>query len=259
MTEHRSSPDDAWAVIETAVEALERSKQHSDRAREVREAATVDRMRRHALGVLASIPVVGSAISAAIDAHIPAARERRLDDFLAKLAEAVDALEVAGQDPEPPDDFADIVEAVLEDVVRTAEEEKRRAYAAVLVNALLTTGDDEERLALLDLLRRVRTIHIRILGVLSDPRTTFSDHLLATLRRSLPDYSAEMIRLAWLDLSSWGLVRVGTDRLQDSLLLTPRQETSLGTGMEPSSSHLSLRTAIAKQFVAFITAPTRRD
>lgn len=231
-------------ALNEAVDNLEQSRSHSDRVLAIGQTQGVDRLRGYALGVVGSFPVIGDVLQAAIDVHIPAARERRLDDFLSRLAIAVDELEATRQEVQQvPQDYADIVEIVLEDVIRTSEEEKRQAYAYVLVNALEPANDEEKRLMFLDLLRRSRTVHIRILAVLMDPATERRSHLLQTVMERLPGYETETVRVAWADLLSWGLIAVRVELLQDS---------SVFRQMEQVSRALSVA---GWEFLQFIAAP----
>lgn len=209
------------------------------RAVELRTTAGQDRLRAGTLGILASIPILGGVLSEVVGTEIPATRERRIEDLLSRLAQHVDALDAAerAMADAPPPDYPAIVETVLEAVVRTSEEVKREAYAAILINALVQGGDEEERLLFLDLLQGSRPIHMRMLGVLSeDPGIDGATQRFRPwrlLRILLPEYSDELIRLAWSNLYDWGLLNTagtdldGTNRQAINLLAVDRR-TPLG-------------------------------
>jgi len=199
------------AVDHLAAE-MESGRALTERAMEVRAIAGQDRLRAMALGILGGIPAIGGVLTNVIAVEIPAAREQRLGELLYRLAAHIEALDNAAKAAAetPPPDYPAILEAVLEDAIRTSEAEKREAYAAILVNALVQGGDEEERLLFVDLLRGCRPIHVRMVGVLSeDPGIEGARCRLepwSTLHERLPEYSDELIRLAWANLYDWGLL-----------------------------------------------------
>jgi len=224
---------------------MEENRDLSARAVELRAAAGQDRLRALALGILGGIPAIGNVLSNVIAVEIPAARERRLGELLLRLAAHIQALDDAAREAAstPPPDYAAIFEEVLEDAIHTSEAEKREAYAAILVNAMVQRGDEEERLLFVDLLRGCRPIHVRMLGVLSEDPGNRQHRLESwhALREVLPEYSVELIRLAWMNLYDWGLLNLpvtdldGITRLAITLFATDR------------------RTPLGRRFVLFIT------
>ena len=225
----------------------------SEEVRYLQQQTTADAVRAVGLGVFAMVPIVGPMLAATAAEVVTSRREERMRDVASKLAEAVDVLgiKVDSLEGRVPDDYVDIFETVIENAVRTGEEEKRAAYAAILANALRETeATDEERMLFVDLLDRCRPLHIRLLGLLADPEPTqgaeismMGGSLLPIVKARLPEYSDDMIRLAWGDLSGWGLVN--TDA------------SSLGAMMSRPSLAGRL-TDVGRSFVAFITIEERQ-
>jgi hypothetical protein len=156
---------------------------------------------------LSAIPMVGGPLSVLVTEYIPLSRAERLHDFVGKLAADIEALGArVDADFIRTDSFAELFETALADALRSSEDEKRAAYAAILANALTDARpDDEESLLFTDLLRQCRSLHIRTLSNLRNaPEVRDEDHygfsmgsVFTTMKEVFPPFDEQLFRLAW--------------------------------------------------------------
>ena len=206
-----------------------------------------DRLRAVALGVAASFPVIGGVLSEVLGNEVGAARDRRLLDVLDKMAAAIEKLSAVLDAHLADDTFTETVEIAMEEAVRASEEAKRAAYAAIIVNSL-TPGrpNEEERLFFLDVVVRSRTLHLHllqvVLGVTEVPEGFYMGSAKSVLLPRLPGVDANLVGLAWNDLSRWGF-------------LNPDWGGVGATGTNQVSILNNYVTPLGRRFVGFVTVP----
>ena len=100
----------------------------------------------HALAVIKAalnlVPAVGGALASLIGDYVPSATQRSITHAVELLGDQLTALE-GRIDPEAvnKDEFAELFKSCYLIIVRTHQEEKLRAAAAILANLLLKPGD----------------------------------------------------------------------------------------------------------------------
>ena len=94
---------------------------------------------------LATIPVVGGAIASLIGDYVPNSTEKSVDRALNELRQRISSLEDR-IDPETVEreDFSELFKSCYLVIVRTHQQEKRRAAVRLIVNILLRDGDSEK-------------------------------------------------------------------------------------------------------------------
>jgi hypothetical protein len=218
-----------------------------EQAAALRQMPGQDRLRALGLGIVASFPVVGGVLASALATEVPAARERRLLDLLERMAADVERLQGVLDEHLADEAFTETVETALEEAVRASEAEKRAAYSAIIVNSLTEARpSEEERLFFVDVVGRSRTLHLRLLSVLLSvtevPKGFYMGSPKTVLLPRLPGFDADLVGLAWNDLSRWGFVR-------------PDWSGISVTGTEQVAILSNYVTPLGRRCAAFVTVP----
>ncbi|MGB2695558.1 MAG: hypothetical protein WBD55_10265 [Dehalococcoidia bacterium] len=206
---------------------------------------------------LNAVPFVGGSLASLIDDYIPKRKEERIRDFLEKLAEEVDGVkDRLGAETSQyvrTDEFAYLLERAFRGAVEAYQEDKIRAYRAVLVNSLLPDAPDEDsKLFFLSLVESLTPLHFRIVRILRDPQgfdaetgnrvgpgDGISTSRLTIMRKLMPDYAEELLEATWRDLNVRGVV--STDSLR--AMITDK-------GIDQM---VGLLTPLGQQFTQFVT------
>jgi hypothetical protein len=195
-------------------------------------------------GAIATIPVIGAMLAAIAQAIYPgpqaeADREWMKDvvDRLNKLEEDdIIDIEKLTQDAR----FDRVVKRLVRDVQNEGEEEKRKAYKAVVINyAKGRTFEDADEKRMLGYLERYSALHLKVLGLMADPRKKFPN-----AGRGMMSTMPNMLSAAFPGETGGNLKRVYSDLMEDGLLSKMMYEimmtadgayepriTSLGRGM----------------------------
>src|SRR5580704_15764288 len=91
------------------------------------------------------VPVVGGAIASLISDYVPSATRRSIDHGMVLLGERLKIVEDR-IDPDAinKDEFAELFKSCYLVFIRTHQEEKLRAAAAIIANLVLKPGDPEK-------------------------------------------------------------------------------------------------------------------
>ena len=187
---------------------------HDRHSRDVKRTTPHDR----ALTVLAiassTIPVMGGPIAEVVN-RIPTDRERRQLEFITSLDRKVRRLGASlDLDFVRGEDFAGLMEEVLEKGSRRRELEKREVWANALANAARGRWSaDEDGWRLVDLLEGLRPQHLRSLALIATTRPIGAtpDHpnqvlLDEALSQRYPDLNLRVFQDDWADFQRRGLV-----------------------------------------------------
>src|SRR5258706_2864969 len=203
-----------------------------------------DWLRTATLAWLQAIPLIGGTLAELVSAGVPAARERRLQDLVERIAADVDAIWDAVDVDLADETFAETLETAIEQAMRASEDEKREAFAAIIVNSLTEARpNEEERLFFQDVMARSRTLHVRVLKILAAstefPRSFSAGAPDFLLLPGLPEYDRRLVELAWAELSQWRLANA-----------------SWGVGANktgpPQGEYI---TDLGRRFLRFVTVP----
>jgi hypothetical protein len=218
-----------------------------EQAADLRNMPGQDRLRAVALGIVATFPGIGNVLAEVLGNVVGAARERRLLDLLDKMAADVQRLRDDLDAHLADDTFTETVETALEEAVRASEDAKRAAYAAIVVNSLTPARpSEEERLFFLDVVGRSRTLHLNLLQVLLSVSEVADGFYMGSAKSvllpRLPGVDADLVGLAWNDLSRWGFVN-------------PDWGGIGAMGTQQVSILNNYVTPLGRRFVGFVTVP----
>jgi hypothetical protein len=157
-----------------------------------------------AVGALA---VPATSLLALVLGKIPRSRQRRVEAMAVAASDALEAVsDRLDRDYVLAEEFQGLVEEVMERADRKREQDKREAYAAILVNAALPGRPDEETLQrMVDTLEDLRVRHLRLLAVIMrthDPTSSFKQEFLSAVS------NWDTAVLDWGDLERAGVVSV---------------------------------------------------
>jgi hypothetical protein len=194
------------------------------------------------------MPAIGGALATLISEFIPRRRQQRMEEFVQELHKAVKVLETSiNESSLLSDRTADVVEGVLERVIRTEADGKRQYYAAAVANAIAAPDRPGEELArMMDALDELRPSHLRLLAKLDenpDPPADFNiiaGGIYSYLELILPGVSEDQIRMDWGDLARLNIL------------------DSFPTGTMTRPGIVSTRGRIlpfGRRFIEFITLP----
>lgn len=130
---------------------------------------------------VSSIPLVGGAAAELFELVLAPSLEKRRDEWLRRLGEAVDELRdrLEGFDPrnlEGNEKFVSAVLAASTIAVKTHETEKLVMLRNALVNAVLPGAPEQhEQMTFLRYVDELTPLHVRILAFVADPVQWFDD------------------------------------------------------------------------------------
>jgi hypothetical protein len=208
-----------------------------------------------ARAVLDGIPVVGSAAVELLQAIITPPLERRRNEWMSDVAEAIRELQRRGLRPEKLRDdpvFIDTVLSASQAAIRTSQAEKRHALRNAVINSALPGAPDvaiqQMFIALVD---RFTEWHLRLLKLFQEPGEPYSQAggaqlymggLSSVLETVYPELTGRrsFYDLVWSDLNAAGLLNTSTLHV-----------TMSGQGL------LAKRTTeLGDTFLAFISEPS---
>jgi hypothetical protein len=125
----------------------------------------------HALAVikaaLNAVPIVGGSIASLIGDYVPLSTQRSLETATKLLAERLERLESRiDVNAVNKDEFSDLFKSCYLVIVRTTQESKLRAAAAILANLLLRPGDPK-KLSYTELDHFVRCVDVLSTGAIT--------------------------------------------------------------------------------------------
>lgn len=135
-----------------------------------------------ARAAISSVPLVGGAAAELFDLVLAPSLERRRDEWMGYLGEAVEELRerLDGFDPrdlEGNEQFVSSVLAASTLAMRTHQTEKLRMLRNAIVNSVLPGApDDYEQMAFLRYVDELTPLHARVLAFVADPRGWFERH-----------------------------------------------------------------------------------
>jgi hypothetical protein len=209
---------------------------------------------------LSGVPVVGGPLAVVFVAAVGRKLQRRRDEWLTELAEAVEELRSQGLDPQTLADndlFVDAVVSTTRIVEHTHQQEKIKALRNAVVNSVAADAPDADTQAIfLNLIDRFTPSHLRLLTLLDNPRAWFAARNIPepqaamagsrtqAVEAGLPEMAGrkEFYNLLVSELSASGFLKVNTL-----------------TGMvSPTAIMDSLTTDLGTRFVKFVTSPHER-
>jgi hypothetical protein len=156
--------------------------------------------------------VPGGGFVAELLSNIPRRREQKQVAFARRLASEVDALwESLDREYIRSDEFADLVEDIVEMTRSRRQMEKMDYYAAALANAATTKRPPSaERDRMIDALEELRLSHLRLLALVATttdglPRAALSGSVEEVIRIQWPDADIEEVKADWADLARLGI------------------------------------------------------
>jgi len=231
----------------------------SKRALEALEHAAPPSLGHHLLtimkAVLASTPFCGGIASLMSD-YIPSRRVKRLEDFARQVAEDLNAvMEAAQAERLETDEYAFIFERCFLGASQFPQEEKIRAFRAILVNSILPTDlRQDEQEYFLSLAERLSPLHLRMIRFMSDPagylvaagisKNEIRGGFSTFFPVALPGVDLQVIKATFADLHTFGFTTTSPDIFHTM---------TSGQGLELLGDRL---TPLAKSFASFCTSPT---
>jgi hypothetical protein len=160
------------------------------------------------------VPGLGSAIGTLISEFIPRRRQERMLEFVRELDKALGAVEQRVENAVLTDNVADLVEEVLERVVRASADGKRAYYAAAVANTLTAPDLDADlRERMMDALDAVRPSNLRLLAVIAEnppPPPGFNvimGGIYTYLQTVMPGIPEDQVRVDWGDLANLNITQ----------------------------------------------------
>lgn len=193
---------------------------------------------------LASTPFAGG-IASLLSDEIPSARLRRLEAFAGQVAEDLSRLQnQVSDDRLETEDFAFMFDQCFRGVADNPQQEKIKAFGAMLVNSAIP-GDllSEEQEYFLNLVRRLSVLHLRILRFMAQPSLYLRDAGIPEdqigggfgqmFGVALPGVSSDVVKSAFGDLYDADLISTdksifGTMTSAQGLHLLGNRVTPLG-------------------------------
>lgn len=172
-----------------------------------------------------SVPYVGSAAAEAFQLIFGPPIEKRRNEWMEDVAEAIRNLEAAGktvaEDLASNPAFIDTMMQASQAAVRTSQQEKRKALRNAVVNSALPDAPDETRQQIfINFVDTLTAWHLRILRLFADPRAWYASvnrqppqwHITGSLSQLLTDAYPELrnedrlCEKMWKDLYEAGLL-----------------------------------------------------
>lgn len=207
------------------------------------------------------VPLAGGPLGVAFAYAVSFTYNRRMNQWLEGLAEAVDELaaEVDGlnlEDLAANDNFVDAVAAATQSAARTHQALKIAALRnAVLNSALPGAPDTDMQLIFLRWIEDYTSAHLQILTLLNDPEGWYAKRNILTkkdvisgsrrqmVEEGIPEFAGrqEFVDVVVSDLSRAGLIKI----------------SSLGGMISGNGMYQPVTSELAATFIAFITDPRR--
>ncbi len=203
---------------------------------------------------LATVPFCGGIATLMTD-YIPTMKQRRIDEFVERVADDLIALRDRVDDQAlQTDEFAFIFEKCFRGVAENYQAEKLDAFRGILVNAAIgedVAGDEQEYF--LNLVNTLSALHLRILSFMAAPHNYLNARDISPEQISggfssffpvaIPGIDIEVIKSAFGDLHQAGLIN--TDKTIFSAMTSSGGLDLLGDGVSK----------LGRRFVTFCTSP----
>lgn len=207
---------------------------------------------------ISAVPIVGGPVAALLTAGVGEVVNRRLTEWFADVAEAVEQLAARVDDVQPEhlaqnEAFTDAVMTAARTVEKTSEQEKLDALRNAVLNSVMPGAPDADvRASFFAMVDDLTPSHLRLLALFDDPSGWFDTHLdlvrpqpsLMSSRRqlvdaALPALAGEVGESFVADLSSRRLINAG----------------SLGTTMSAQGIWDRVTSSYGRLFLAFVAEP----
>jgi hypothetical protein len=230
------------------------------RANSYPEQTEMDAVQGVARAAIAAIPLIGGTITELVSLVMAPAVERRKDEWLKELADALDELEAKFDDFKIEDlqHNEQFVSAVIEasrSAISTHRLEKRQALRNALLNiALHRLADEDLQETFLRYIDDLTVWHLRFLWVFQDPQRA-----LTTKGNRANSYGLggadQILETVYAELSGRRDIydQIATDLFNRGLLNTPAD--FLHTMMTASGTVAKRTTPLADNFLDFISNP----
>lgn len=189
------------------------SEDFTERAEQLDETPASDHVVAVTLAGLQAVPYVGGVIATFISEYVPRAKQRRLIGFVKDLARSFEAeRDRIDQEFVRTQDFARMVEDVMDRVQAARNEEKIRYWASLLAGMATTArpGPTDSR-RMIRMLDDLDLDHLRLLHVIATttegPPELYMGGVSQTLRWKMPDVSNDELRRLWNELAQAGVVQ----------------------------------------------------
>lgn len=183
----------------------------TERAEALDDTPAADHALALGLAGLNAIPVLGGVIATFVSEYVPRQKQRRLvsfvQDLASKLEEERDRFD---QEFVKSEEFAGLVEDVLDSAQQRRNVEKHRYYAALVAgSAMHGRPDEEERDRILSALDGLRLPHLRLLHVIattSEPPPGMWAGGVSHVVQGKMSISDEDLREQWGELAAANIV-----------------------------------------------------
>ena len=167
--------------------------------------------------VLATAPF-GGGLASLITDYIPSARSQRIETFAEQTAQDLERLQAqVDQEYLTTQEFAFIFEKCFRGAAEYPQQEKLRAFRAILINAATgKVADEQEKEYFLNLVNTLTVLHIRILRFLHQPEKYLTEigvpldsirgGFAQMFTTAVPDTRLDVIKAAFGDLHRAGLI-----------------------------------------------------
>ena len=207
---------------------------------------------------ISSIPVVGGAGVELFNAVIAPPLRKRQVEWMNDIAEGLRKLEEQEQcvidDLKGNDTFIDTVMQASQAVLRTAQEDKRKALRNSVLNSALPSSPDDSQQAMFVLFIDTLTVwHLRLLRLFVDPLRWFEENNMEPPQFHIVGSLQKMICGAFPELQGESdLIEQYVSDLQIRGLLS---KFSYHMAMGTEGIYTRRGTKLGRQFLEFITAP----
>lgn len=167
-----------------------------------------------ALSALSVLEPFGHTIAFAIAETLTRRRLDRIERTGREVGEALEFLRVSVSDLEQrlsDERITELVIRALAGAAETSREEKRHAFAAVIVNSVIAVEPrEEEQRYFVELIERMRPVHFAVLQIYASSFDDNDERTLADLLATQEDRDTfdELATMAATDLFNWGLIEV---------------------------------------------------
>lgn len=210
-----------------------------------------------ASAAISSVPIVGGAAAELFEFVLAPSLERRRDEWLRQLGQAVEELRQRMEDFDPRDlenneAFVSAVLAASTVAVKTHQQEKLEMLRNAIVNTVLPGAPDEyEQMRFLRYIDELTPLHVRVLSFLEEPAEWFDDRGIEKPNFMAAGLSA-MLELGLPELKDRRTIYDRVVAELDALGLSGAA-SALHTTMTNSGVWSSRITELGMAFLAFIT------
>lgn len=217
-----------------------------------------DRAHSIARAGIGSIPIVGAAATELFQMVITPSLEKRRNEWMNSVAEALERLEERGhirvEDLASNEAFLDTVLHASQAALRNAQEEKREALRNAVLNSALPHPPDESfQQMFVEWIDSLTVWHLRILKLLDDPQRWFREQNRQPPEYTIAGHLADLLGKAYPELQNQRILcdQIGKDLYSRGLSRTEHfHAMTSGSGM-----YAQRTTELGHAFLNFIVAP----